>query len=459
MSDWIARANHFFWRDVWQINTAALPRWRRWALHILKTVIALVRDVAGGQLTLRAMSLVYTTLLSLVPLLAVSFSVLKAFGVHNMIEPILDNFLKPLGPEGVQISANIITFVENMKVGVLGSLGLAMLFFTVISLIQKIEDAFNSIWRTGQSRSFLERFSEYLSVILIGPVLVFSALGLTASMVSTTFVQKMIEIEPFGTAFYIAGLIVPYFLIIAAFTFVYTFVPNTKVMFRSALLGATLAGVCWKTAGWGFALFIASSVQYNAIYSSFAILIIFLIWTYLSWLILLLGAQIAFYYQHPEFIHLQTKQPTLSNRLKEKLGLLLVFLIGESHYCGQSLWTLEALTTTLKLPAVLIEEVLRIFLSNGFIVETNDSPSRYMPAKDSEHIALKDIFSVLRRANEDDLRSDEQYLAQPDVDHVIAQLWGAASDVLAGQTLRDMVQSSEVRTKSSTNDPKNSSET
>lgn len=453
MSNWITRVSHFFWRDIWLINTQALPVWQRWFIQILKTVIALIKDVASGQLTLRAMSLVYTTLLSLVPLLAVSFSVLKAFGVHNMIEPLLDNFLKPLGPEGIQISANIITFVENMKVGVLGSLGLAMLFFTVISLIQKIEDAFNSIWHTGQSRSFLERFSEYLSVILIGPVLVFSALGLTASMVSTTFAQKMIAIEPFGTAFYLAGLIVPYFLIIAAFTFVYMFVPNTKVRFRSALLGATLAGICWKTAGWGFALFIANSVQYNAIYSSFAILIIFLIWMYLSWLILLLGAQIAFYSQHPEFIHLQKEQPTLSNRMKERLGLLLIFLIGESHYHAQSLWTLEALTKKLKLPAILIEKVLEILLLNGFIAETKESPARYMPAKDSEQIGLEEVMSTLRRANEEGLHNDEQYITQPEVDWVIAQASAAASEALKGQTLRDLVEASATRNQQSSRGP------
>lgn len=445
MSDWITRISQFFWRDIWRINTDALTYWRRWSITLLKTAIALVRDIADGQLTLRAMSLVYTTLLSLVPLLAVSFSVLKAFGVHNMIEPVLDNFLKPLGPEGEQVSVNIISFVENMKVGVLGSLGLAMLFFTVISLIQKIEDAFNAIWHTGQARSFLERFSEYLSVILIGPVLVFAALGLTASMVSTTVVQKLISIEPFGTAFYLAGLIVPYFLIIAAFTFVYMFVPSTKVRFRAALLGATMAGICWKTAGWGFAIFIANSVQYNAIYSSFAILIIFLIWMYLSWLIVLLGAQIAFYYQHPEFVRLEKEQPLLSNRLKEKVGLLLMFLISDSHYRAQELWTLQSLTTQLKLPADLIKQVLDILLHNGFIVETREAPTCYMPAKDTEHITLEAVITALRTANEEALHNDEESLAQPEVDRVISQAWGAASTVLADQTIRDLVRAGEAR--------------
>ena len=169
---------------IWETDTRPLSPMTARAIRTLRVLYRVLGDVVDGQLTLRAMSLVYTTLLSLVPLLAVSFSVLKGFGVHNQIEPILLNVLAPLGERGVEITRQIIEFVENVKVGVLGSLGLGLLLFTVVSLTQKIERAFNYTWRVTEHRSFVQRFSDYISVILIGPLLIFSAIGITASICS-----------------------------------------------------------------------------------------------------------------------------------------------------------------------------------------------------------------------------------------------------------------------------------
>jgi membrane protein len=223
---------------------------------------------------MRAMSLVYTTLLSLVPLLAVSFSVLKAFGVQNQLEPALLNFLAPLGPKGAELTATIIGFVDNMRVGVLGSVGLALLLYTVVSLIQKVERAFNYTWHVSHNRRFVERFSDYLSVLLIGPVLMFSALGATASILNTSLVLSMAKIPVLGWIIDTGGTLLPYFFAIAAFTFVYVFVPNTRVRLGPAVVGAIVAGVLWQSIGWGFAFFMVGSTNYAAIYSGFAILIL-----------------------------------------------------------------------------------------------------------------------------------------------------------------------------------------
>ena len=181
------------------------------ALKSARFIANAIKEFNETQLTLRAMSLVYTTILSLVPLLAVSFSVLKAFGVHNKIEPFLFNFLTPLGPKGAEITEKIIDFVNNMKVGVLGSIGLIMLIYTVISLVQKVEESFNFIWKVRQSRTIIRRFSDYMSVILIGPVLVVSALGITATAMNGSVMGKILSIEPFGTAILFAGKLIPYF--------------------------------------------------------------------------------------------------------------------------------------------------------------------------------------------------------------------------------------------------------
>src|SRR3569832_2601430 len=214
------RLQQTYMRRVWSEDLRALPPSRRWLVRNIRLIHILVTEAVDGQLTLRAMSLVYTTLLALVPLLAVSFSVLKAFGVHNQLEPVLLNFLSPLGENGVELGLRIVSFVENMKVGVLGSLGLAMLIYTVVSLVQKIEDAFNYIWRIDRPRRFVRRFSDYMSVILIGPVLIFSALGIKAAVMGTDNVQRLVAFEPIGVLIKIASALLPYVLVCGAFTFI-----------------------------------------------------------------------------------------------------------------------------------------------------------------------------------------------------------------------------------------------
>jgi len=275
--------------QLWSDDLREVSNARRLIIVPVRLLVVLTRQLVKGQLNLRAMSLVYTTLLSIVPLLAVSFSVLKGFGVHNQIEPLLMNFLAPLGPRGKELSDNIIGFVENVRVGVLGSLGLLFLLYTVVSLIQKVESSFNYVWQVERLRGLAQRFSSYLSVILIGPVLVFTALGVTATAMNNALVQQLMSVEPFGELLVSFSRLVPYLLVIAAFIFIYMFIPNTRVKFLPAFVGGVVAGILWQSSGWAFATFVASSSNYAAIYSSFAILILLLIWLYLNWLILLLG--------------------------------------------------------------------------------------------------------------------------------------------------------------------------
>ena len=233
-----------------------------WLYKTGRSLYALIRDFIGGQLTLHAMSLVYTTLLSIVPLLALSFSVLKALGVHQKMEPFLYQFFQPLGPDGMEMADRILGFVDNIKVGVLGSVGLAVLVYTVVSLVQKIERSFNMIWRVPEMRSLAQRFSNYLSVIMVGPLLMVSAIGISATIFSSSFVQTLIAIEPFGSVILLISRFTPFFLVVGAFTFVYVFIPNTRVKLRYAFMAGLIAGVSWQAAGMLFASFVAGSAKY-----------------------------------------------------------------------------------------------------------------------------------------------------------------------------------------------------
>jgi len=267
-------------------------------VRLMRALYCTILEVNSGYLNLHAKSLVYTTLVSLVPVLAISFSLLQYFGVHNQAAPMLDNILKPLGEKGQEIGLYIINFIDNVDIGLLGTVGTIILLYTVISTIIQIEETLNHIWKTSTNRSWLRRIFYYLTVITFAPSLVFIGLFLTASLTNTDIAQSLLSIEPFGTLYLTIATITPYISAIIAFTLVYKFLPNTYVSFYSALIGGLSATLVWKGVGFGFAVFIRNSSNYDLIYSGFAALIIFLFWIYISWLIFLLGGQLSYSFQN-----------------------------------------------------------------------------------------------------------------------------------------------------------------
>lgn len=425
-------------RLVWRSPIEGRPRGQAWLLRLTRLAIVLVRDLAQGQLTLRAMGLVYTTLLSLVPLLALSFSVLKAFGVYNQIRPMLLRFLDPLGEKGVEITERIIQFIENINVGVLGSVGLVLLLYTAVSLAQKIEEAFNFIWHVSRARGIGERFSRYLSALMVGPLLVFSAIGITAAAASLGVVRSVMEVEAIGWLALQAGHLLPYVLVSGAFTFVYTFMPNTRVRIGPALAGGVVGGILWQSAGWAFALFAASSTRYAAIYSSFAILILFMLWLYLSWLILLFGAAVSFYVQHPEHLVASSGEPRLSNRMRERLALVVMSLIARRHLDGAAPLSADELAQTLRMPMRAVDLVLDALRARGILACTGDEPPGWLPVRDLESASAKELLDAVRAAGEDRYLSVEALPAPAPVERLLRRSDEASASVLSEATLKDL---------------------
>jgi membrane protein len=433
------QAKEFLLNELWRTDVESLAWLQRYSYKVLRLLFVLIREFANGQLNLRAMSLVYTTLLSMVPLLAVSFSVLKAFGVHNQIEPLLMNLVQPLGVKGNDVVVTVLGFVENMKVGVLGSVGLALLLYTVVSLLQKVEGSFNYVWHAKSTRSLSRRFSDYLSVIMIGPVLVFSAIGMTASMMNSALVQRIVSIEPFGSLVVLLTNLTPFLLVILAFSFVYMFVPNTKVKFRSALVGAAVGGTLWQTTGLVFAEFAASSTKYAAIYSGFAILILFMIWLYLSWLILLLGSQVAYYYQYPEQIRLSNQRLPLSGRFREQMGLLVMYWIAHRFVHDGKPLSIEALSQLLQMPGDRIGEILQLLQERGLLVESGSEPPEYLLVHDPAGLTMAELMAQMRRPDEEQALMEDRVVSVTAVDTMLESLEQGVRQHLDDLTLRELV--------------------
>lgn len=438
MNNPIHQFMHFMTERLWSIRLEQLHWWQAWPLAALRTLLVIGRDLADGQLNLRAMSLVYTTLLSMVPLLAVSFSVLKAFGVHNQIEPFMLELTEPLGPKSTEVVEYVIGFVENMKVGVLGAIGIAFLIYTAIALMQKIENALNYTWHVKKLRPLAQRFSNYLSVILVGPVLVFSALGMTASIMGTDLVMAVSQIEPFGTLIEFMTKLVPYGLVILAFTFIYVFIPNTRVHVSAALVGGVVAGVLWQTTGWVFASFVVGSAKYTAIYSAFATLIMFMLWLYLTWLILLVGASIAFYFQFPNYLTLSRSELKLSMRVRERVALHVMHLVGRSHYEQSPRWSGARLAETLGMPMELVEPVLDILEQEGLLVENCEEEPYYLPGRPLDTTPVADVLLAVRRAGENKSFNLHRLPEAPLVDAVVDGLEDARAGALDGRTLKSL---------------------
>ncbi len=410
--------------------------------HFLQLAVTVGRDLMGGMITLRAMSLVYTTLLSIVPLLAVSISVLKGFGVHDQLEPTLVQILAPIGEKSVEISARIVGFVENMKIGVLGTMGLLLLIYTAIALIQKIESAFNHTWRLRNHRTLMQRFSDYLSVIMVGPVLVFSAVGITASLGNNAVVEYLDTLPFMNDMLRWVGKLLPFVLVIAAFTFIYLLVPNTRVRPGSAFYGAVVAGILWETSGILFTSFIGGSGSYTAVYSGLAILLVFMIWIYLSWVILLVGAAIAFYHQHPEYLKWKTRDIRLSARMRDQLALQAMLSIARAHdRPSEAAPKLEKLAAYQQVPADVLRRMLDALEADGLLQRSTGEPPGYLPGISLERIRILDILRSARRA-EDDGHS-EVFHSDPVVAQLLGDLEADLESRLGERNLADLLNNPE----------------
>ena len=421
---------------VWLRDPDALPHWRCLALRFMRFVWTVARDLSDGQLTLRAMGLVYTTLLALVPLLAFSFALLKAFGAHNQLEPVLNRVLLPLGDRGSEIATVIVGFVDNVQVGLLGSVGLVLLLYTVISLVQKIEDGFNYAWRVPQARSLMRRFSGYMSVLTIGPLLVFGAIGILSVARSQAAVVWVLDNEAFAPLLGLASRFVPVVMLSLAFTLFYLLVPNTRVRIVPALIGGLLAGVLWELVGTWFATFVVESARYTAVYASFAAPFLFMFWLYLSWMILLIGAQIAYYVQNPQYVVPRRDPVRLDHALKERLALAVMYVIARDYRESGSKWTANTLSRALRIGPEPLGSVIRRLLTAGLLMATGDDADCYAPGRDPGSITLHQIIDAMRHGDreraEDAAGLDAVDAVQRDVEQAIA---GALGD----RTLRDLV--------------------
>lgn len=402
---------------------------------LLQHVYAVMRDMFAGQLTLRAMSLVYTTLLSVVPLIAFSFALLKGFGVDQLLEDKMYLLLEPLGEKGREITDNVMRLVKNVNGGLLGGVSLAFFIYTAISMVQKVEEAFNYAWYVSKPRSFARRFTEYVFVLTIGPVAIVLALGMIGSLQDEGVVQYLIENHIVGPLFVATSKVTPFLLVTGAFAFLYWFMPNTKVRIGSALVGGVAGGFLWATLGVLVASFIVNSARTMSVYGGFAIAITALIWLYLNWLVLLVGAQLAYYHQNPAYLRIGRREPRLSGSTRERLALNIMLLIGQAFRDSETSITIADISDRLKIPSITLDPVVAGLEANGLLTSTE--AENLLPGRDLARIALGDVLAVVREFGETGSISEPRW--SPAVEEIGNSLDTAVASTVDGTTLAELL--------------------
>jgi membrane protein len=404
-------------------------------LRVVRYPAALIRDWLRGEISARAMSLAYTTLLSIVPLLVFSFSILKGLGARGDLKFILDEFFRPLGGAAAQLTQSVLMFVANMRGDLLGSIGLGFLVYTVITTIQKVEASFNFVWRVAHPRSFARRCIEYLGVMILGPILLAVALGLLSSAERSPFAEWLNQFAALAWTLGVAGQLMSYVVLVLVFTVMYTFIPNIKVQFRAALIGGLTSGIIWVLVGKAFTAFIVYSSSLVAVYTGFAIVLTTLIWVYLSWLILLIGAQLAFYLQFPQYLRHGQESIELTGRDREQVGLSIMYLIGRDYAAGKMIWTAQALGDELDIPSIAIAPMLDALEHAGLIVATERNP--FVPGRALDAIRLAEIIDAARALHGSRLTIKIRGLGPPSA--ALQRFESAMRASLQDQTLKDLV--------------------
>jgi membrane protein len=424
----VARAWRFVTRDVWGAEPEGLRPVQRRLYRWSRVLYLTIRSFLGDRCMLRAAALTYTTVLSLVPLLAFSFAILKGLGVYKEfrdehIEPYLDRLfggmhvpnLAETAHEAAQSAAQqpgllqlregfdrVLDLVDQTDVKGLGTFGLLVLLFAALRLLSSIEAAFNDIWGVDRPRRWIRKLSDYLTIVIFTPILMVVAIGLTTAVQNHGFLEFLHRNLPIDVVVRAGVRLAPLLLASALFTLVFLVMPNRRTRFRSALIGGCVAGVLWQIVLEVHIAFQLGVANYNAIYSGFAALPIFLVWLQLSWQIVLFGAELAFAHESEREYHgfasVAAREPRRPS-YREQVALRALVRIADAFVAGAPPLDASTLGKEIGVHPRDVDEVLAELARHGIVshAESEDrSEPTWLPARSPERIRVADVVTVLR---------------------------------------------------------------
>ncbi len=404
----ISRIANFIKTDIWRIRLSTLPLAKSFCIKQLRVVLLTIRGFDEDKCSLRASSLTFYSLLSIVPVAALAFGIAKGFGFEKLLEKqLLEKF-----PGQEEVLVQIINFshtlLEKTKGGMIAGIGVAVLFWSVIKVLGHIERSFNDIWKIDESRTIGRKFSDYLSIMLIGPILVIVSGSVTVFIKTqiSLIVEKITLLGIFSPIIFFTLKLFPFVLIWVLFTFIYTLMPNTRVDFRSGFLAGVAAGTLYQAAQWAYVHFQVGIAKYNAIYGSFAALPLFLLWLQLSWLIVLFGAEFSFAHQNVDTYEYEPDCLKISSAYKRLLSLQICHLLIKNFSMGEKPLTAAQISHTLEIPIRLVRQILSELVESCILSDTKTKSYNeiaYQPALDINMLTIKYIIVALENKGADNI--------------------------------------------------------
>lgn len=391
--------SHYLKKEIWCINLHTLTKWHALRIRFWRIVALIGQGFAKSQIQQGASTLTYYTLLGIVPFLAILISIARGFN----LELLLQTWLLTEFPQQREVINTILTFtvesLSNVHQGVLATFGLLILFISGIEILLYMELVFNTIWEQTEGRSFARRFTDYLAMFFLCPVLIFLASSLTVylppTLHSLSYQQTWSHLAPLILSlFNLAHMIITCFL----FTFLYIFIPNTQVRFFPALWAGILSGFMYQFTQWIYLYFQIAVTSYSTIYGTLIALPLFLIWINLSWMILLLGAKMAFAFQNVDAFDLLSEELQLSDRCR------LLLSIRIAHFCiqrfEQSLPPPSAVEVSnqLSIPLSTSKQLLESLVEASLLIQVkihHHQDEAFQPACSTDHLTIKSVIDKM----------------------------------------------------------------
>ena len=393
-----ARIQRFITEDIWDIDLSSLSRVRRIGVNAIRVLNLVFKGYWANDCPVHASALTYTTLISIVPVLALALSVLRGFGAAAQAEQEIMSAASAM-PEQFQFFVqDILNYVNNTSFSVLGGLGLAFLLVTVVMVLSQVESSFNRVWGVQVPRTILRKFSEYLSVLVVVPVLMVAATTINATLSNSSIVHAIEGRYVAAAAFYLRLLkLTPFVATWIAFSFLYKFMPNTRVRLGPALISGIIGGSLWIAWQWVYITFQIGMKNYNAIYATFATVLIFLLWLNISWQIILLGAEIGFGLQNHSTFAIETRSHSASMKSRISLAIAILAHASKAMLDGVQSFCIPAFAQEHGVPVRLLNEVVNELVKTGFLAPIWDpqGPGNFVLLRSPDKVPIQDVINAL----------------------------------------------------------------
>lgn len=397
---------HFLKTDIWKIRLNHLSPLKAFALKCLRIIILASRNFVKDECQKTASVLTYYTMLNVVPVFAVVFGIAKGFGLEKLVnQQILQ--IAEKGNWQPDLTNQILKFahslLEKVNGGLIAGIGVILLLWTVISIVGKIEESFNRIWEIRKSRTLARKFTDYFSMMFLAPVLLAissSATVLVASQMEA-FSKKMAFLGMVGPLILFLLNFLPYVSIWILLTMIYLIMPNDRIPLRSGILGGVAAGTTYQVIQWIYIKFQIGVASYNAIYGSFAAIPLFLVWVQMSWMILLLGAEIAHASDHYETFGFDPDFSRISHSSKKFLAVRIVHLLIKNFSLGERPLSAKQIASALEIPVRLVQQLLDDLARTGLVIETaarKNNEITFQPGRTIENITLKHVLDEYEKS-------------------------------------------------------------